>query len=745
MKKKEIFLNQNSIKSIDSITKKREFNKTIIKCYSNNRNSLINNKSHSTRILSIIFKNLKKYSTTKLKYNTYIINSIIFDQKNHIVAEFKNYLLWDESSEFLKRFYHQIESFDRLPSITQYYETYTLFAPKYFGLEGPLILIMNEWTKKKRKYLEYLEDKEDKKKNKDNYHYNYNFKNIINTNLTFSETKSKHSKKTLELTKYENVDSFFIKENNDLDLIENNQKNNLSHKTDISLSKIMEDLSSNYSIFISNNCGLKKNEDNKSKNNFNKKPRISCKNKINKKNHNINYSDKVLFSFTNLYKNRNKKITGKIYSKKYHYGTTNNSISKNKKSYIYEKNKENKKDIKDKNKIQINIHLNDINNKIKNKFKSQNNNLQITMNNFTRNKTSLKDKKDNIKKHALTNTNAYTNTNTNINNLTSYNNSPNNSLSKNKIRNEKIKKLYLRNLKIFIQSSNFNIQKVNRPISNTIDKNQNENNNINNKKINCVKMLTCKNGKYKNYLLNGNIINFKNVNSYRYIKPNNNQNSYEPSNKINKLIKEKRIITNTNSFSNNKQKNNNSKNANKKIKNNIRNFILLNKKMSNRNLIRNLVLSQFHSRKEIMNKRNKQFNNNNIKNILSQTKNMTSRNSASLKTGKRFSFNEKTKKRLNESLNIIHNKKDLNKINLNFNFNINFNIDVNKKKKNLLSHKNNLGFITQRNPISKLYNNINLNKYKSKDGESSIKKNTIFLLLKNMKKDYNLGLKKVYN
>ena len=63
----------------------------------------------------------------------------------------------------------------------------------------------------------------------------------------------------------------------------------------------------------------------------------------------------------------------------------------------------------------------------------------------------------------------------------------------------------------------------------------------------------------------------------------------------------------------------------------------------------------------------------------------------------------------------------------------------------MLSHKNNLGFLTQRNPISKLYNNININKYKSKDGESSIKKNTIFLLLKNMKKDYNLGLKKVYN
>ena len=112
----------------------------------------LSNKSVTPKILyNLIFKNLKKYSTSKKKYNKYIINSIIFDHRIHIVAVFKNNLLWDESSEFLKRFYKNNESFDRIPKISEYYEKYTLFSPVYFGLEGLIVIIMNKWTKKKKR------------------------------------------------------------------------------------------------------------------------------------------------------------------------------------------------------------------------------------------------------------------------------------------------------------------------------------------------------------------------------------------------------------------------------------------------------------------------------------------------------------------------------------------------------------------------------------------------------------------
>ena len=252
--------------------KLKEFSKTLSKSGSKNNNNSyknINNnkKSNKISISSIISKNLKKYSITKINYNIYIINSIIFDQKSHIVTEFKNYLLWDEASEFLKRFYKVLESVDRLPNISQYYVTYTLFSPIYFNHEGRLVIIMNGWTRRKKNYLEYIEDKEEEDEKIKNKEHNMNFKKILESKLISSETSdinSKKSKKTIELTKYDIIDSFFIKDNN-ISLSEHSENNKEKHinkniydKKDLSLSKIVDDLSSNYSIYIVNTYNIKK-------------------------------------------------------------------------------------------------------------------------------------------------------------------------------------------------------------------------------------------------------------------------------------------------------------------------------------------------------------------------------------------------------------------------------------------------------------------------------------------------------
>ena len=727
MKKKEA-KQFPKIKYQDKIIKIKKLVQDTNKCYSYN-NSIIN-KNISNQISLIISKNLKKHSISKKQYNIYKINSIIFEQKNHMVAEFKNYLLWDETSEFLKRFYNLVESFDRLPSISQYYESYTLFAPIYFGLCGPLILIMNDWTRKKKNYLEYIEDKEEDDEKKQKLEKNLNFKKLIKSNLVFSNSSDSNSKKTIELTKYDKVDSFFIKDNKDLSLMENNENIEKINDKNMSLSKIMDEISSNYSIFIANTNKIKKKEEDNSKKKYSKKNKNS-KNEMSKKDKNIVLSDKVLFSFTNLYKNRNKKFNSNNQKiKKYHYGTSNNSTSKVKRSNINEKNKE-----VNKTKSKINMPVNETKNSIKKRAK--NNNLQITINNFTRNK--IKDKKEIIQKHALTNTN-----NTNIN-ITSYNSSSNISLSKLKSKKQKLKKLYLRNFKLITQT--YNAHKANSPSSNTLDIIQNENSNNNNKskniKCNFTRLLTYKDGKYKRYSLNINK-NLKNKIFPCFIKPNISQRNNDPfKSKINKLIKEKIIITSANSFS--KKNKNNSKTENQSIKinnNKIINFAVLNKKLSNRNLARNLVLSKFQSKKEIVHKSKISWNNAlHCKMIYSSlTKSKTSRNSSLTKSKKR-NYNSKSNKRFIESLSMKPYKKELNKINLNFNFNINFNIDLNKnrKKKFLFSQKNNFGFLTQRNPILK---GNKTNKSKSR-GESSHKKNVLNSLIKNMKNDYNLKLKKL--
>ena len=754
MNRKEANIKSSIDYSLDEINK-NEFSDTLHIC-NNKSYSIVNDKTPITKYSSIISKNLKKYSTSPQKYNIFIINSIIFDQKSHLVSEFKNYLLWDETSEFLKRFYDLVESFDRLPNISQYYEEYTLFAPVYFGLNGLIVIIMNEWTRNKKNYLEYIEDREEdneKRKNDEYYEKNLNFKKLIKSNLISSESveiRSKSSKKTLDLTKYENVDSFFLKEYNNLSLLEKyyqkEKEKDIKHKNvskNTSLSKIMDDLSSNYSVYIVNTYNIKKNEECKNnKNNDIKKKESKQENGKKEKDKNLVLSDKFLFSFTNLYKNRNKKNKTQK-NKKINSGISNNSSCKIKRSIVNDKNKEKKN--KDKNKVKntMNFPLNDIkNNKLKNHFKTHTNNLQITLNNFTRNKSSLKEKekkeKENITKYALTNTN-----------VTSYYNSTSNSLSKIKIRKQKIKKLYLRNLKMMATESHNRYRNCNpnSPSSNTIDTNKNEKNISKKNKCNLTRLLACKDNKNKNYFLNRNIINIKNFNSFRHFKINNTQINYEPfSYKTSKLINEKQLITSPNSFSNNKNKNKTNsyknkdkRNIDKNISNN--NQVILNKKFSNGNLVRNLVLSQFHSKKEIVKNKNNLSSAHN-KMMACIKNNLVSRNNSLLKSKKR-TFTGKSDKRLSDSMYIKPYKKELNKINLNFNFNINFNIDLNKNrhKKYLLAHKNNLGYLTQRNPIIKR-NKVHKSKNKSRGcGENFHRKNMMSALIKNMKKDYNLGTK----
>lgn len=48
------------------------------------------------------------------KYNLFTINNILSNSKCHIVSKFKDYLLYDDISEFLKRFYKGYESGTRL-------------------------------------------------------------------------------------------------------------------------------------------------------------------------------------------------------------------------------------------------------------------------------------------------------------------------------------------------------------------------------------------------------------------------------------------------------------------------------------------------------------------------------------------------------------------------------------------------------------------------------------------------------
>ena len=73
----------------------------------------------------------KKYMTTLEAYNGRVVNDIVFNEHTHIVSVFKDYLIYDDTNEFLRRYYTAAESSERLPKVFEYYDKYTRIFPNY--------------------------------------------------------------------------------------------------------------------------------------------------------------------------------------------------------------------------------------------------------------------------------------------------------------------------------------------------------------------------------------------------------------------------------------------------------------------------------------------------------------------------------------------------------------------------------------------------------------------------------------
>lgn len=50
-----------------------------------------------------ICKLLKKHHSNDVSYKDKILKEILFNEKSHLVANFKDFLIFDDSTEFLKR------------------------------------------------------------------------------------------------------------------------------------------------------------------------------------------------------------------------------------------------------------------------------------------------------------------------------------------------------------------------------------------------------------------------------------------------------------------------------------------------------------------------------------------------------------------------------------------------------------------------------------------------------------------
>ena len=211
---------------------------------------------------------LQKYNSSIKEINVKIINDIIFDENKRIVSVFKDYLLWDETSDFFKKYYNLKYSNMILPKICRYYEIYTKFFPEYGPLEDILYILIKN-TKRKKKYLQMIEDNEDKVKiEKSN-----KFKRLINDteiSLSHSNFLDTEMKNNIEAAKKKDMNNSTLKfESMEKDFeINENDGNIINYINEKNVSKDL--------YIIIQNC-----MDNNEKKYFNKKLKNAKKHKKN--------------------------------------------------------------------------------------------------------------------------------------------------------------------------------------------------------------------------------------------------------------------------------------------------------------------------------------------------------------------------------------------------------------------------------------------------------------------------------
>ena len=127
------------------------------------------------------------------KYNTIYFNNdyiqtyyLIFNEKCRVVARFNDYLILDDNTEFLKRFYTFEELIPKLKTIFEFYETYSRIFPNYMILQESECLYRN--IRKKQKMIDaFNQIKKEEEENRERLKIGKKNCNSNNRNVVFDK------------------------------------------------------------------------------------------------------------------------------------------------------------------------------------------------------------------------------------------------------------------------------------------------------------------------------------------------------------------------------------------------------------------------------------------------------------------------------------------------------------------------------------------------------------------------------
>ena len=139
-----------------------------------------------------------KYEIKEDTYNLNMIDNIIFNEKSHLVAKFKDYLITDDEYEFLKRYYNEDEAKTRLKKFLKYYHEYSLFFPNYSLLPESEIIYRN--INSKQNIIDNIQNKNSNNNNNNNSGDN---KNSLLFNSKVYNSILKESNNCLSILSYD--------------------------------------------------------------------------------------------------------------------------------------------------------------------------------------------------------------------------------------------------------------------------------------------------------------------------------------------------------------------------------------------------------------------------------------------------------------------------------------------------------------------------------------------------------------
>ena len=106
---------------------------------------------------------MNQHYKTRDFYNIKVIDEIIHNENSHIVAEFKDYLIKGDISEFLQQYYKKKESLNLLPKIYEYYISCSVIFPNYVILPESQYIYKN--IQRKQRVIDIQQEQEDKEEN----------------------------------------------------------------------------------------------------------------------------------------------------------------------------------------------------------------------------------------------------------------------------------------------------------------------------------------------------------------------------------------------------------------------------------------------------------------------------------------------------------------------------------------------------------------------------------------------------